>query len=113
MNSIKNEVELTIEEPLSDLMASCEHFCVVYCCGIYAFDPGKESVGLWVAGEAREKVQLARTQIRALIERVQMLSPEGQFGLIFKGQLMSVKWTEGIAWLIEWETSLNQCLNEA
>ena len=119
MNDMENK--LAIGGPLADMMHACEHFCVVYCCGIYAFDPSAESVGYWMADVGREKAQAAQTQLHALIEQAKASDSETNLEVVLKyewmdpvcgGHWASEKWVEVVTWLTEWDAALTAVLKQ-
>jgi hypothetical protein len=105
---VKTEIELQVEQPLLELMESCETFCVAGCCGVDAFDVSKEQVGCWVSAQGQEKALAAAVQLHTLIEEVKTYCHK------VTSDRFNAHWTPlaCACWLSNWETALGEVLKK-
>jgi len=53
-----------------ELIAACETVCVAGCCGIDAFNFGKDTVGQWLSGAGLNKGVEARNELQQCLDRL-------------------------------------------
>jgi hypothetical protein len=98
----KTKFELIINQPLLDLMESCETFCVAGCYSVDAFDVSKEQIGHWISANGQEQSCVAATQLHELIAEVKVCQ------INITSELFNADWqpTACVGWLTQWETAL-------
>src|SRR3954451_4113128 len=105
---VNKEIELKVNQPLLNLMESCETFSVAGCCGVDAFDVSEEPIRAWVKTAGLDQSSLAREQIQLLIAEVAVSNTpvnSDRFNACWSAQ-------ECINWLNEWKTVLEVVLHK-
>src|SRR5579871_3135559 len=104
---MRNDIMIQTPEPLSEMIHSGEMYCTAYCCGLGAFETGKDQVAAWVKGKTRAEASLALEQLNAVIESVK---PDTTI-TFYEGFGTNVDAEECLEWLNSWKISLEQTLN--